>query len=68
MENPITYKTYNDSNYIILSDGTIARILKPLKIHNQIYYNPIINGKMKRINKLDIIKLFDATEEKQKNL
>jgi hypothetical protein len=68
MENTITYKIYNDSNYIILSDGTIARILKPLKIHNQIYYNPIINGKMKRINKLDIIKLFDATEEKQKNL
>jgi hypothetical protein len=54
----ITYKTYSDSSYIVLPDGTMARILKPIKIHNQTYFNPIINGKMKRVNRLDLLKLF----------
>jgi hypothetical protein len=62
-EKPITYKSYCDSNYIVMSDGTMARVLKPIKIHNQNYFNPIINGKMKRVNKLDLIKLFDAPKQ-----
>lgn len=63
MNNPINYKTYNDTNYIVLPDGTMARILKPIKIHNQTYFNPIINGKMKRINRLDLLKLFGDVKD-----
>lgn len=59
MNTPITYKTYKDTNYIVLSDGTMARVLKQVKIHNQTYFNPIIDGKLKRINKLDLMKLFE---------
>ena len=59
MNTPISYKTYKDTNYIVLPDGTMARVLKQVKIHNQTYFNPIIEGKLKRINKLDLIKLFE---------
>ena len=59
MNKELQYKKYNDTNYIVLSDGSMARVLKPIKIHNQTYFNPIINGKMKRINRLDLIKLFE---------
>ena len=62
-DKPITYKSYKDSNYIVLSDGTMARVLKPIKIHNQSYFNPIIDGKMKRVNKLDLMKFFDAPKK-----
>ena len=59
-DKPITYKTYRNSSYIILSDGTMARVLKPIFIHQQVYFNPIIEGKMKRVNKMDLMKVFDA--------
>ena len=62
MNNPITYKTYKDTNYIVLSDGTMARVLKQVKIHQQTYFNPIIDGKLKRINKLDLMKLFEGND------
>ena len=63
MNKSITYKVYKDTNYIVLLDGTMARILKPIKIHNQTYFNPIINGKMKRINRLDLLKLFEEIKD-----
>ena len=37
------------TNYVILSDGKIARLLKPFKHNESIYYNLIINGEYKRI-------------------
>jgi len=46
----LTAKPYNNSQYIVLSDGRVARLLKPTKIHNQTYINLIINKKMKRVN------------------
>jgi hypothetical protein len=49
---------YQDTAYILLSDGTVARLLKPTAIHKQIYFNLIINGKMKRMNKQDVLKAF----------
>lgn len=50
-----------NTSYILLSDGTVARLLKPTAIHKQIYFNLIIGGKMKRMNKQDVIKAFNAT-------
>ena len=51
-------KQYQDTQYIILSDGRVARLLKPTKIHQQTYINFIINKKMKRVNTQDLIKMF----------
>jgi hypothetical protein len=57
------YKRYPETNYIILSDGTVARLLKPTFIHRQTYFNLIINGKMKRMNRQDVIKWFNGDSE-----
>jgi len=53
------YKQFPNSNYIVTSDGRMARLLKETRIHNQTYYNPIVFGKMKRINKLKLINDFN---------
>jgi hypothetical protein len=55
-----TYIKVPDTSYILLSDGTVARLLKPTAIHKQIYFNLIINGKMKRMNKQDVLKAFEV--------
>lgn len=46
------YIQYKDTNYIILSDGRAARLLKPTKAKsgNQEYVNFIIGGKQERVN------------------
>lgn len=51
-------KQYKDSQYIILSDGRVARLLKPTKIHQQTYINFIINKKMFRVNTQELQKMF----------
>jgi hypothetical protein len=56
-------KQYNDTQYIILSDGRVARLLKPTKIHQQTYINFIINKKMKRVNTQDLLKMFAEAEQ-----
>lgn len=56
----ITYKRYPESQYIILSDGSVARLIKETKIHQQTYYNLIINKKMKRVNKSLLLTWFDS--------
>lgn len=53
-----SYIKVPNTSYILLSDGTVARLLKPTAIHKQIYFNLIINGKMKRMNKQDVVKAF----------
>jgi len=53
-----SYIKVPNTSYILLSDGTVARLLKPTAIHKQIYFNLIINGKMKRMNKQDVLKAF----------
>ena len=53
---------YPESQYIILSDGRVARLLKPTKIHNQIYINLILNKKMKRVNTADLMKMFTSKD------
>lgn len=51
-------KQYQDTQYIILSDGRVARLLKPTKIHQQTYINFIIDKKMKRVNTQELTKMF----------
>lgn len=51
-------KQYNNTQYIILSDGRVARLLKPTKIHQQTYINFIIDKKMKRVNTQELAKMF----------
>lgn len=58
------YYKYYDTQYIVLDDGTVARTLKETKIHNQTYYNFIIDGKMKRVNKEKLMEPFsEVTDE-----
>jgi hypothetical protein len=52
------YIQHEQTAYIFLSDGSVARLLKPTFIHKQVYFNLILNGKMKRVNRLDILKAF----------
>ena len=56
-------KQYNDTQYIILSDGRVARLLKPTKIHQQTYINFIINKKMKRVNTQELTKMFAEADQ-----
>jgi hypothetical protein len=56
-------KQYQDSQYIILSDGRVARLLKPTKIHQQTYINFILNKKMKRVNKQELLKMFAEADD-----
>jgi hypothetical protein len=59
-------KQYNDTQYIILSDGRVARLLKPTKIHQQTYINFIIDKKMKRVNTQELAKMFAEADENGK--
>lgn len=43
-----TIKTILDSNYILLPDGTVARLLTPTKKHQKCYYNLSIKGKLEQ--------------------
>ena len=61
------YINYPDSQYIILQDGSVARILKPTKIHNQTYINLIMNKKMKRVNVKDLVELYNKLNEGNQN-
>jgi hypothetical protein len=56
-------KQYENSQYIILSDGRVARLLKPTKIHQQTYINFIIDKKMKRVNTQDLLKMFAEADK-----
>jgi hypothetical protein len=38
-----------DSGYIVLSDGSVARLLKPVVVNNKSSYNMVINGTLRRI-------------------
>jgi hypothetical protein len=59
-------KQYQNTNYIILSDGRVARLLKPTKIHQQTYINFIIDKKMKRVNTQELQKMFVEADQNGK--
>ena len=56
-------KQYQNTNYIILSDGRVARLLKPTKIHQQTYINFIIDKKMERVNTQELAKMFAEADK-----
>jgi hypothetical protein len=41
--------TIGDSGYIVLSDGSVARLLKPVVVNNKYSYNMVIDGTLRRI-------------------
>jgi hypothetical protein len=49
-----TVASIGDSGYIVLSDGSVARMLKPVVVNNKPSYNMVIDGTLRRItsNKL----------------
>jgi hypothetical protein len=58
------YIQYKDTNYIILSDGRVARLLKPTKAksNKQEYINFIIGGKQERVNVNSLKELYVASQ------
>jgi hypothetical protein len=44
-----TVATIGDSGYIVLSDGSVARLLKPVVVNNKNSYNMVIDGTLRRI-------------------
>ena len=58
MSNYIPYK----SNYVILSDGRPARLLKATVIHKQEYFNFVIDGKQRRVSIGTLRKLVAGNE------
>jgi hypothetical protein len=46
--NPIEIKQISGTNYIILPDNRVARLLKPMTQNGQVFYNMIIDGKYER--------------------
>lgn len=58
----LTYKKYADTNYIILSDGTVARLLKPCRRGSSTYINFTIENKQKSVRKDELIRLFSETQ------
>ena len=43
-------KTIDGTNYIILPDSRVARLLKPMTQNGTVFYNLIINGEYKRVS------------------
>jgi hypothetical protein len=44
-----TVASIGDSGYIVLSDGSVARLLKPVVVNNKPSYNMVIDGTLRRI-------------------
>jgi hypothetical protein len=44
-----TIASIGDTGYIVLSDGSVARLLKPVVINNKSSYNMVIDGTLRRI-------------------
>jgi hypothetical protein len=40
----------SDTEYVVLSDGTVARRLKPTVVNDHPYYNVNIDGKLRRLS------------------
>lgn len=45
-----TLATVGTSNYVVLSDGTVARRLKPVVVNDHPYYNMKIDGVLRRVS------------------
>lgn len=45
-----TLASVGDSKYLVLSDGTVARRLKPVVVNDHPYYNMVIDGVLRRVS------------------
>lgn len=45
-----TLATVGNSSYVVLSDGTVARRLKPVLVNDHPYYNMKIDGVLRRVS------------------
>jgi len=44
-----TIASIGDTGYILLSDGSVARLLKPVVVNDKSSYNMVIDGTLRRI-------------------
>lgn len=50
-----TLATVGNSSYVVLSDGTVARRLKPVVVNDHPYYNMKIDGVLRRVSSRRLI-------------
>lgn len=48
IENPKEIKQISGTQYVILPDNRVARLLKPMTHNGTVFYNMIIDGKYER--------------------
>ena len=58
----LTYKRFGATNYIVLSDGTVTRLLKPSDRKGSKYINFTVKNKMLSIKLDNLVKKFEAAE------
>jgi hypothetical protein len=51
-----TIASIGDSGYLVLSNGTVARLLKPVVVNNKSSYNMVIDGTLRRITASKLLK------------
>jgi len=55
-----------DTNYIVLADNRVARLLKPTVIGDKRFYNFTINGKYVRLRDDKVAQHFQSANEQDK--
>lgn len=45
-----TLARIDDTEYVVLSDGTVARLLKPYVVNEKPYYNLVLDGVLRRVS------------------
>lgn len=45
-----TLASVGETPYVVLSDGTVARRLKPVVVNDHPYYNMVIDGVLRRVS------------------
>jgi hypothetical protein len=58
----LTYKRFGATNYIVLSDGTVARLLKPSDRKGSKYINFTVKNKMLSMKLDTLVKKFSEAQ------
>lgn len=45
-----TIASIPDTEYVLLSDGTVARRLKPYVVNTKVSYNMMLHGRLRRVS------------------
>lgn len=51
-----TYSELQGTNYIFLSDGSMAKKLKPTRVYRKVKFNVRVNGKFTRYDRDEIMR------------